>query len=115
MSQSWFYQSVSVDIFSLFLLVGVTVCDLRGLEELEILRCGKVGQLYHPDTTTCQQPLTSHVCPGGMLVLDSERLVGRCVERGGFQRYPAIYVQDQAKTRVNPRIFFTNKTNLSLY
>ena len=51
-------------------------------QEVEVVRCAKLGQVYHLETRSCQQPLTTGPCEEGrMVVLDTVSLLGVCVER----------------------------------
>ena len=62
--------------------LALSLAALSPGQEVEVMRCGKVGQVYHQETGACHQPLTTGPCQEGMMVvLDTETLLARCVER----------------------------------
>ena len=63
------------------LLLSVSSLGVTG-QEVEVVRCANLGQLYHPETRSCHPPLSRGPCgEGRMVVLDTTSLLGRCVER----------------------------------
>ena len=80
------------------LLSGLSL-SLAGLslsQGVEVVRCAKAGLVFHPGNRSCHQPLTTGPCgPGMMVVLDTESLLGRCVER----RCEGDLVWDQGEAR----------------
>ena len=67
------------------MLLKCATLGLAGLtpdQEVEVARCAKLGQVYHPENRSCHQPLSTGPCQEGlMVVLDTDSLLGRCVER----------------------------------
>ena len=62
--------------------VGLSLAALSASQEVEVVRCAKAGQVFHPESRSCQQPLTTGPCTEGqMVVLDTQTLLGSCVER----------------------------------
>lgn len=81
------------------ILLGVVSLSLAALspsQEVEVMRCAKAGLVFHPETEACYPPLSPGPCEEGeMVVLDSESLLGRCVER----RCEGDLVWDQGEAR----------------
>ena len=49
---------------------------------MEVARCAKQGLVYHPGNMSWHQPLSRGPCQEGlMVVLDTDSLLGHCVER----------------------------------
>ena len=67
------------------MLLKCATLSLAGLtpdQEVEVARCAKLGQVYHPGDRSCHQPLSRGPCQEGlMVVLDTASLLGHCVER----------------------------------
>ena len=62
--------------------VGLSLAALSPSQEVEVVRCAKAGQVFRPQSGSCQQPLTTGPCTQGlMVVLDTQTLLGSCVER----------------------------------
>lgn len=62
--------------------LSLSLAALSLSQEVEVVRCAKAGLVFLPGNRSCYQPLTTGPCgPGLMVVLDTESLLGRCVER----------------------------------